>query len=197
MNKKKANMRKILPAGILILLALLAVAGSDWFWNSLNPITYKSLLYRNAGVYKIDPLLVAAIIKCESTFNPMAVSSAGAVGLMQLMPETAAELALERKIDYVNSEELYKPDINIEIGFYYIQKLKKRYKGSLVLALAAYNAGLKKGDEWSAGCFGKGEQESLSVITYPETRAFVSDVLSAYAQFRLARKVKRFLQFKG
>ena len=85
MNDKKSNIRKILPAVVLILLVLFAVAGSDWFWNALSPITYKSLLYRNAGIYKVDPLLVAAIIKCESTFNPMAVSSAGAVGLMQLM----------------------------------------------------------------------------------------------------------------
>ena len=171
--------------------------GSDWFWNALSPITYKSLLYKNAGIYKVDPLLVAAIIKCESTFNPLAVSSAGAVGLMQLMPETAAELALEKKIDYVNSEELYKPEINIEIGFYYIQKLRKRYKGSLVLALAAYNAGLKMGDEWAQTGAGKKSGDELDVITYPETRQFVSDVLNAYTHFKVARKIKRLLQFKG
>ncbi len=196
MNDKKSNIRKILPAVVLILLVLFAVAGSDWFWNALSPITYKSLLYRNAGIYKVDPLLVAAIIKCESTFNPMAVSSAGAVGLMQLMPETAEELALEKKIDYVNSEELYKPEINIEIGFYYIQKLRKRYKGNLVLSLAAYNAGLRKGDEWASGGAGKDENEELNRITYRETRQFVSDVLTTYSQFKMARKIKRLLQFK-
>ena len=196
-SRKNPNIKRLLPAVILAFLVLYAVAGSDWFWNALSPITYKSLLYRNAGIYKVDPLLAAAIIKCESTFNPMAVSSAGAVGLMQLMPETAAELALEKKIDYVNYEELYKPEINIEIGFYYIQKLKKRYKGSLVLALAAYNAGIKMGDEWASSGLGKRPSEEISLITYPETRKFVSNVLGTYTEFKFARKVKRLLQFKG
>ena len=197
MKKTKTlnRLRLLLPV-VLVLLALFGVAGSDWFWNALSPITYKSLLYRNAGIYKVDPLLIAAIIKCESTFNPMAVSSAGAVGLMQLMPETAEELALEKKIDYVNSEELYRPEINIEMGFYYIQKLRKRYKGSLVFALAAYNAGLKKGDEWASGCTGENENCQINRITYPETKEFVSNVLAAYSHFKLARKIKRLLQFK-
>ncbi len=195
-NPKKPNRFRFLLPIVLILLALFAVAGSDWFWNALSPITYKSLLYRNAGIYKVDPLLVAAIIKCESTFNPIAVSSAGAVGLMQLMPETAEELALEKKIDYVNYEELYKPEINIEMGFYYVQKLRKRYKGSLVFALAAYNAGLRKGDEWASGMTGKNESDEISRITYGETRKFVSDVLTTYSHFKLARKIKRLLQFK-
>ncbi len=183
---KKNILRYLLPAALVIFL-LLVVAGSDWFWNALSPITYKSLLYKNAGVYKVDPLLVAAIIKCESSFNPMATSRAGAMGLMQLMPETAEEVALEKKIDLIDSEELYKPEINIEIGFYYIKKLRERYSGSLVLALAAYNAGLKKGDEWAMGGPGKNVGEEINRITYPETKKFVTDVLKTYSRLKTAR----------
>ncbi len=192
---KKNILRYLLPAALVIFL-LLVVAGSDWFWNALSPITYKSLLYKNAGVYKVDPLLVAAIIKCESSFNPMATSRAGAMGLMQLMPETAEEVALEKKIDLIDSEELYKPEINIEIGFYYIKKLRERYSGSLVLALAAYNAGLKKGDEWAMGGPGKNVGEEINRITYPETKKFVTDVLKTYSRLKTARKIKRLLEFE-
>ena len=149
---------------------------------------------RGAGA--VDPLLVAAIIKCESSFNPMATSRAGAMGLMQLMPETAEEVALEKKIDLIDSEELYKPEINIEIGFYYIKKLRERYSGSLVLALAAYNAGLKKGDEWAMGGPGKNVGEEINRITYPETKKFVTDVLKTYSRLKTARKIKRLLEFE-
>ena len=181
---------------VLILLIMILLISSNWFWDSLSPIVYKDLLYKYAGRYKIDPLLIAAIIKNESTFNPLATSRAGALGLMQIMPSTAEELAHELKIDYVNTDELYKPEINIHFGFYYITKLQKRYNGNIVFTLAAYNAGTKKADEWMSRFKGE-EEESIKYITFPETKQFALKVLSTYKWFKFIRKIKRTLQLKG
>ena len=79
---------------------------------------------------------------------------------------------------------------------YYIKKLRERYSGSLVLALAAYNAGLKKGDEWAMGGPGKNVGEEINRITYPETKKFVTDVLKTYSRLKTARKIKRLLEFE-
>ena len=196
MKRGNPGKRIFVLAGVLLALVLIFLTGSNWLWNSLNPFFYKDILYRNAGEYKIDPLFAAAIIHCESSFNPLAVSKAGALGLMQLMPETAAELALEKKIDYVNPEELYKPAVNIELGFVYLSRLKKRYGGNRIFALAAYNAGLKKADEWAVKYGGGDEEEAFKCIEYPETRKFISDVLGTYRWFKALRKIKRTLQFK-
>ena len=181
---------------LAFLIVIYFFIGSNWFWNALSPVLYKDLLYKNAGKYKIDPLLAAAIIKCESTFNPIATSRSGAVGLMQIMPETADELAKELRADYVNPEELYKPEISIEFGFYYLVKLQKRYNGNIVFTLAAYNAGLKKTDEWFARYKGEDEDGAIRLITYPETRVFVANVLGTYKWFKFIQKTKRFLQVK-
>jgi len=196
--KKKAKNRKavIILTCILVLLTLFFLAGSDRFWDALNPVLYQDLIYGNAERYKTDALFVAALINCESSFNRLAVSKAGAIGLMQLMPETAAELALEKRIDYVNPEELYKPEVNIEIGTCYIVKLLRRYNGNRIFTLAAYNAGLKNADAWYAKYKGGGEEEALRLITFPETRNFVNDVLTSYRWFGLIRKAKRILQLK-
>ncbi|MFH1824566.1 MAG: lytic transglycosylase domain-containing protein [Candidatus Firestonebacteria bacterium] len=192
MLKKK----KIIVLGILFLLLIGMFFISDWFWNALSPILYKDLLYKYAGEFKIDPLLIAAIIKCESTFNPMATSKKGAKGLMQMMPETAEELALELNIDYINEDELYKPEVNIQFGFYYITKLQKQYNGNLIFTLAAYNAGTKKADEWISRYKGEGEDDTIRIITFPETREFIRRVLRTYGELKFIRKLKRTLQLK-
>jgi soluble lytic murein transglycosylase len=191
-NRKK----KLIILSILLVLLLIIFFTSNWFWNALSPIFHKDLLYKYAGEYKIDPLLIAAIIKCESAFNPIATSKVGAKGLMQMMPKTAEELAHELNIDYVNEDELYKPEVNIQFGFYYIMKLQKRYKDNLVFVLAAYNAGTKNADEWMLHYKGEGEDEAIRSITFPETRQFVKKVLWTYKVLKFIRKIKRTLQLK-
>jgi soluble lytic murein transglycosylase len=193
---KKNLVKPIILTVVLIILLSILLIMSDWFWDFLSPVSYKALLYNNAGIYKIDPLLVAAIINCESTFNPIATSRTGAVGLMQIMPETAEDIAQELKVDYVNADDLYKPEINIQLGFYYIVKLQKRYNGNLIFSLAAYNAGLKNADSWFAKYKGGGDYEAIRTITFPETSAYVQKVLSTYNWYKFIRKAKRILQFK-
>ena len=194
MKIKKSRLFIILVA-VLFILTVVFLVSSDWFWNAFSPVTYNKILLRNSEEFKIDPLLVAAIIKSESAFNPIAESDKGAMGLMQLMPATAETLAHEINLDYVNAEDLYNPEINIHLGCYYLVKLLKRYNGSLVFALAAYNAGIVKADEWRKTYRGD-PSRAVGSISFPATQKFVKEVLSTYEMLKFMRKVKRTLQMR-
>ena len=98
--------------------------------------------------YNVDPLLVFAVIKAESNFKKDATSTSNAIGLMQLMENTAIETG-EKVNEKINSkEELYNPKINVKIGIKYLSELLERYDGNLEIALAAYNAGIGNVTEW-------------------------------------------------
>lgn len=193
--KIKQSRLLIILVVVLFLLTAVYLISSDWFWNAISPITYNNILQQYSEEFKIDPLLVAAIIKSESAFNPIAESNKGALGLMQLMPLTAEALAHEMNLDYVNVEDLYDPEINIHIGYYYIVKLLKKYNGNIVFALAAYNAGTVKTDEWLKNYKGDPDR-AVVAISFPETQKFVKEVLSTYEMLKLMRKVKRTLQMR-
>ena len=189
-------MKKRVILGSLVLLGLLLVLawGSRGFWDALSPLTHKRQLYQLSGETKIDPLLLASIIKAESGFNPYASSSKGAVGLMQLLPETAEQMATELKIDYQDQEDLYKDDVNLRLGAYYFSKLLKGSGGNLVLALAAYNAGPSKVRSWKLESYGKDQNELIESIPVPETRGYVQRVIKAYRFFKSVQGVKRALR---
>jgi soluble lytic murein transglycosylase-like protein len=117
------------------------------------------LIDRNAGAQQLDPRLVKAVVQVESGYNPRALSKAGAMGLMQLMPETARELAVANPYD---------PDENLRGGTAYLRQLLDRFKGSVELALAAYNAGPEPVERHGG------------VPPYAETRDYVRHILSLY-----------------
>ncbi len=126
-----------------------------------DPLAYDKHIQRAARVHGIDPLLIKAIIKTESDFNPRAVSSQGAVGLMQLMPATARDMKVRNRYDARQ---------NILGGTRYLKELLKSYKGNLQLSLAAYNAG-------------PGRVKN-SIPSIPETVNYVSKVLRFYRDYR-------------
>ncbi|PIH55262.1 lytic transglycosylase, partial [Paenibacillus sp. LK1] len=122
------------------------------------------MINKYASQNGVDPKLIAAIIKTESTFNPNAKSGAGAAGLMQLMPGTAKGLGVKNSYD---------PDQNVAGGTKYIASLLKKYNGNLEYALAAYNAGPGNVDKWiKAGKMGN--------IPFAETKAYAPKVLANY-----------------
>jgi soluble lytic murein transglycosylase len=193
MSLKRTAFLAAASASLLLLFLWLAWR-STAFWNALSPVTHKHELYQLAGVYKIDPMLLAAIIKTESGFFPYSQSHKGALGLMQLLPQTAQQLAAELKIDYQDPEDLYREDINLHLGTHYFARLLKVHGGNLVLALASYNAGLGKVRLWKLDSYGKDQSELIDSIPVPATRSYVRTVLKNYHFFKTVQWVKRLLR---
>ena len=165
-------MRRLAVAVSLLLLALAGAAllvfetSPPWFQRLRYPLRYTAIVRARARAEGLDPALIAAVIYAESKFRPTAVSSAGAIGLMQLTPMTAEGIALRTGGTAFRLSDLTDPTINIRYGSWYLHDLVAKY-GSLGLALAAYNAGQGNVDRWRAE--GKG-------IQFPETRAYVERV---------------------
>lgn len=145
----------------------------------LYPLRYAghiSVCARRAGV---DPSLVAAVVRAESRFRPDARSRAGAVGLMQVLPETARLVARRHGLDRFRPKMLREPEWNLLIGSLYLSELMDRYHGDVVAALAAYNAGPGVVDTWVAGK----PRLTIQAIRYPETRSYVREVLWTRERF--------------
>ncbi|TLM81640.1 MAG: lytic transglycosylase domain-containing protein, partial [Actinobacteria bacterium] len=133
---------------------------------------YRAALADSAGRHRVSPYLLAAVISAESAWHPEARSSVGAIGLMQVMPSTAAELARRKKVDgrRFRPDDLEDARVNIEYGAAYLRYLIERYH-EVEVALAAYNAGLANADRWAASGGDIREQ-----IAFPQTRHFVLKV---------------------
>jgi soluble lytic murein transglycosylase len=139
-----------------------------FYLRARYPLAYEHIIRGHARNYDLDPALLAAVIYTESRFDPSARSSAGAVGLMQLLPDTAKGIALRTGGDRFVVADLLDPEINVRYGSWYLDHLRNRY-GDLRLALAAYHAGQGNVDEWLRSGGG---------IRFPETRAYVESVTS-------------------
>ena len=123
------------------------------------------------------------MIYAETKFEPRD-SSAGAVGLMQIMPQTATFLAHRSGATTFTTADLVNPQVNIAYGSYYLRYLLNEYHGNVTLALAAYNGGESNVDRWVADARAQGRSLSVGEIPFPETRAYVSRVLDAQRQYR-------------
>jgi len=147
-----------------------------WYARMQYPLEYQHIVVGHAKNYDLDPALVAAVIYRESKFDAKAVSSSGAVGLMQLLPETAKGIAVHTGGHKFVVSDLENPEINVRYGAFYLRRLIRKY-GEVTLALAAYNAGQRNVDEWEAA---GGE------IGFPETRQYVDEVLELQKIYRRA-----------
>ncbi len=161
-------------------------------WRMLFPASYERLIRKWSRRYRLDPLLVAALIRQESAFAPQAVSSAGAVGLMQLLPKTAKRLASERRQRFRLSR-LTDPDYNLDFGCYYLAQLIKMFnaprwelpwRGALELALAGYNAGEETVGRWLEARKEEDAQTFVENIPYSQTREYVQVILRNYKLYR-------------
>ena len=147
------------------------------------PLDYSGVIRRQAGEKRLDPALVAAVIYTETKFDPR-TSSAGAVGLMQILPQTAEFLAHRSGATTFTTADLSTPAINIAYGSYYLRYLLDEYRGNTLMALAAYNGGEANVDRWIATVRARGGRFAIGDITFPETRAYVQRVLSARQDYR-------------
>jgi soluble lytic murein transglycosylase len=141
------------------------------------PLRYDDIIRQQAAAKRLDPSLIAAVIYAESRFRDQE-SHAGALGLMQITPQTADVIArLSGGTQFVTGD-LSDPDINIRYGTYYLRYVLHRYDGNEVAALAAYNAGVHAADRWG------GSDLNLDGIAFPETRAYVEEVLQKRQEYR-------------
>jgi peptidoglycan lytic transglycosylase len=148
--------------------------------NDLSlPLSYSDVIRQQAAEKHLDPALIAGVIYAETKFEPRD-SAAGAVGLMQMMPQTAMFLAHRSGATTFAVSDLAKPEVNIAYGSYYLRYLLDEYHGNVTLALAAYNGGESNVDRWVA----HGRVLTVADIPFPETRAYVSRVLHAEKQYR-------------
>lgn len=137
-----------------------------WYERLRYPLRYEQIVTGHAENYHLDPQLVAAMIYQESKFDANAVSASGAVGLMQLLPETGQGIADRTGGNNWKPEDLKNPELNIRYGSWYLRHLLDKY-GDEGLALAAYNAGQANVDRWRKDGVG---------IQFDETRHYVARV---------------------
>jgi len=137
------------------------------------PLSFSPQIAESSARHEVSPYLIAAVINAESKWKPDTNSAAGAVGLMQILPSTAEDLARAGSVDAEKFplDSLSDPAVNIEYGTAYLRYLVNRYH-EIETVLAAYNAGLRHADEWKA----KGG-DIRAAIEFPETRHYVLRVM--------------------
>jgi peptidoglycan lytic transglycosylase len=148
------------------LVLYVQAAEPSWYYRLRYPLSYEQIVRGHARNYDLEPALLAAVIYQESKFDAEARSDAGAVGLMQLQPETAKGIALRTGGSRFRVEDLTNPEINVRYGSWYLRHLLDKY-GDEETALAAFNAGQGNVDTWRRE--GKG-------VAFAETRHYVDRV---------------------
>lgn len=192
----KKKKRKVYGGKVFLVITILAVItalsfilyafffASNKIYETVYPEEYKEYVEKYSKEYDIDKALVYAIIKTESNFNPSAQSGVGAVGLMQLMPETFDWLQ-NRKLGEVtmDTDALLDPETNIQYGCEFLSFLLDRYEDERS-SVAAYNAGFGAVDQWLQNEAYSSDGMHLSNIPYPETANYVVKVENAKAVYQ-------------
>lgn len=181
MAKKRSVGEHILIFLLVASLFLPVVVLSEWGQRQLFPISFVEPIVRNAEAARVDPCLVASVVRQESGYRPQCRSEVGAIGLMQLMPKTAAWIAERDRVDYRGEAQLVEANMSLRLGTSYLAWLIERFNGDLIQALAAYNVGQHQVDEWVEA--GSGELQ-VQDIPFPETKCFVRNVLAWRDRYR-------------
>jgi soluble lytic murein transglycosylase len=154
------------------------------FWEGLYPMPWGDDLRNRAQPHGLDPYLVAGLIRQESEYDHAAVSRAGAIGLMQVMPSTGRSIFRKLGIPGFSPAKLRDPDVSLRLGTYHLKEVVDRFNGSLELALAAYNAGANRADEWITWGDFEEPAEFVETIPFSETRGYVQSVLRNRDMYR-------------
>jgi len=171
-------MKKFLSVTIRLLLFLIAAVIVARFYvlpQKLYPQKFSDIVAKYSSQYGVDENMVYAIIKTESNFNQYAVSSKNAIGLMQITEATGEWAAAKMGINDFSKDKLFDPDINIEIGCWYIARLLKQFD-SCDTAIAAYNAGSGNVSKWLENGSLSTDGTNLSAIPYSETENYVKKI---------------------
>lgn len=178
----KLSLKKIfLPLkvfGISVLLLVLIGFAYRTYLKTAYPIKYEEYVNQSSNVYGVEPELVYAIIRTESKFDATAVSSAGAIGLMQIIPSTFEWMNSKKNI-LSEEKDLFSPEQNIDCGVHLISFLLSKYQ-NFDTAVCAYNAGIGTVDKWLADPKISQDGTSLNDIPYPETKTYLQRIKKSY-----------------
>jgi soluble lytic murein transglycosylase len=182
--KRRARRRRLLAggaavvAGVAVAVALVASGLFDHVIRELTlPLRHEDIIRQQAREKHVDAALIAAVIYAESKFTDR-TSSAGARGLMQITPETAKEIERHSGGTTFHVGDLSDPEINIRYGTYRLRELLDLFDGNEIAVLAAYNAGAGSAEGWG------GSGLTIAEIGFPETRAYVEEVLDKQRAYR-------------
>ncbi|MCW2997823.1 MAG: lytic transglycosylase protein, partial [Solirubrobacterales bacterium] len=188
-RSRRRRRRGLWLAGVLLLAvvgtAVVVLPSLDHAVRAITlPLKHEDIIRQQAREKDLDPALIAGVIYAESHFRDGQVSSAGALGLMQLTPETAKDIARRSGGSAFGIKDLGTPQVNISYGAYYLRYLKGRFGGNTTLMLAAYNAGEGNVDRWIGEAALAERDFTAEDIPFPETRHYVDKVLTAQRDYR-------------
>ena len=176
---------------LLLSFAAVLLIGVYLLWSSASfqrqyvyPFPDRETVEDYADRYHVDPYLAAAVIRTESKFQDSVHSHRGAIGLMQLMPDTAQWIASQLDDASYSVEAIHEPERNIRYGIWYLRSLQREFDGNDVLALAAYNAGRGNVQDWIRENGWPADFHDIDAIPYQETREYVRKVLKAEKKYR-------------
>ncbi len=184
LRKSIKNLEKILLVLFLFALCFLIV-------RTVYPFKYVKIVKKYSTMYHVDSNIIYAIIKVESGFKEKALSQKGASGLMQIIKSTADWAGSELKIEDYSFEKINDPEINIQIGCWYISRLLAQYDGNLDLALAAYNAGSGNVSKWLRNNEYSRDGENLHDIPFLETKNYLEKVKRNIKLYKVIMKIIR------
>jgi soluble lytic murein transglycosylase len=177
---RKKRVFALLLIGFIVILFM----NSSFIGKKIYPIYYQKEIKESAEKHNIDPFLIAALIRVETNYKYQLESSKGAMGLMQIMPETANWIAEGAKVQAFKPADLFKPEVNIFLGAWYMNWLTKLYNGNVIYAIAAYNAGQGNVNHWKNNGIWDGRETDLGRIPFGETRHYVQRVLYYYHKYQ-------------
>jgi soluble lytic murein transglycosylase len=187
-RRRTTRRRVVLAVVCLVVLGVAGVLVAGGLNSAVDrigalPLEHASIIRKQAAAKDLDPALVAGVIYTETHFRPR-TSSAGAEGLMQITPDTAKFIASKSGGTAFTVEDLATPAVNIAYGAWYLRYLSQRYGGDKEKMLAAYNGGEGNVDKWVAAAAAEGRSFALDDIRFPETRAYVENVLARQKEYR-------------
>ena len=182
-NTKKKKVKRLVYILIILIIGFILVINiKEQMMKSMYKKEYSEYVEKYSKEYKVEADLIYAIIKAESNFESDAISKQNAQGLMQLMYSTAEEIAESIDLE-LTKENIFEPEINIQLGTKYISNLLQKYE-CVEVALAAYNAGSGNVDKWIKNGTIKSDGSDIENIPYKETNAYVRKIMRDYEIYK-------------
>ena len=183
---RRRTLLTIFASALIVLIALGAWAlfGRGRMDLSRYPMTYAPEIRAAAAEFSLDPAYVASVVLAESSFDAEAVSSAGAIGLMQIMPATGEWIAGKLEDEPFDVQRLYQPEVNLRYGCWYLRFLLDRYDGDMYTASTAYHQGQGRVDQWLEDPQYSQDGRTLTAISSAVTDTYVNRIMESYANYQ-------------